>query len=126
MGQRTLLPDPVELRLQTLKFDSQGIILLVRTARPAAACPCCHQLSHRVHSQYERKLADLPWNGVPVMVRLRTRRFFCETPGCGQHIFTERLNTVAPHARRTQRLSQLVDWFTLALDGEAGARLGKL
>ena len=98
MGQRTLLPDAVELHLQLLKFDSEAIILVVCTSRLEAVYPTCHQLSRRVHSHYERKLADLPWNGVPVVVRLRTRRFFCETPGCGQRIFTERLpNTVAPH-----------------------------
>jgi len=124
MGQRTLLPDAVELQLELLKFDSETIILIVRASRREARCLTCHQQSRRVHSHYKRKLADLPWNGIPVMVRLRTRRFFCETFGCGQHIFTERLpNTVAPHGRRTQRLSAAVDWFTLALGGEAGARL---
>src|ERR1700686_2716660 len=124
MGQRTLLPDAVELHLQLLKFDSEAVILIVCTSRREAVCPTCHQPSKRVHSHYQRKLADLPWNGVPVMVRLRTRRFFCETPGCGQRIFTERLpNTVAPHGRRTQRLSVAVDWFTLALGAEAGAGL---
>jgi hypothetical protein len=62
MGQRTLLPDAVELHLQLLKFDSEAIILVVRTSRLEAVCPACHQLSSRVHSHYERKLADLPWN----------------------------------------------------------------
>jgi len=40
--------------------------------------------------------------------------------------FTERLpHTVAPYARRTKRLSQAMEWFTLALGGEAGARLAR-
>ena len=30
---------------------------------------------------------------------------------------------MAPHARRTERLSKAADWFTLALGGAAGARL---
>jgi len=41
-----------------------------------------------VHSRYERKLADPPWNGVPVQVILHTRRFFCSTAGCSQRVFT--------------------------------------
>ena len=124
MGQRTLLPDATELQLHCLKFELDTVVLIVRTARREAVCPFCHQPSCRTHSHYERKLADLPWNGIPVLVRLRTRRFFCDTPGCGQQIFTERLpNTAAPHARRTERLSKAADWFTLAMGGEAGARL---
>lgn len=124
MGQRTLLPDATELQLHCLKFELDTVVLIVRTVRREAVCPCCHQPSRRPHSHYERRLADLPWNGIPVLVKLRTRRFFCDTGGCGQRIFTERLpKTVAPHARRTERLSKAGDWFTLALGGEAGARL---
>lgn len=124
MGQRTLLPDAIELQLQCLKFELDIVILIVRTVRHEAICPCCHQPSSRPHSHYERKLADLPWNGIPALVKLRTRRFFCDTPGSGQRIFTERLpNTAAPHARRTERLSKTADWFTLAMGGAAGASL---
>jgi len=86
--------------------------------------PICSQLSARVHSRYQRTLADLPWQGIPARVRLWSRRFFCDTPACPRHLFTERLPGVAaPHAHRTDRLR---DWFThvaFALGGEAGARL---
>ena len=70
--------------------------------------------------------ADLPWEGVPVRIELRVRRFFCRTDGCSQRIFTERLpNTVGRHGRRTCRLSSALDRITLALGGSAGARLAK-
>jgi transposase len=124
MGHRSLLPDGKELCVDSLKSEAGRIVLLVRTVRQQVACPICGELSDQVHSYYTRTLADLPWNGVPVLVRMRTRRFFCTTGRCGQRIFTERLpNTATPHARRTQRLSQVVDWLALALGGEAGARL---
>jgi transposase len=72
---------------------------------------------------YERRLGDLPWNGVPVRIRLRTRRFFCNTPTCAHHIFTERLpETTAAHARRTRRMEHALRWLGLALGGAAGAR----
>src|SRR5262249_30258169 len=72
----------------------------------------------------ERRLADLPWNGIAVQMHLRTRRFFCDAPRCDQRIFTERLPiTAVPYARRTLRLGQTSDWITLALGGQAGMRL---
>jgi transposase len=126
MQASTLLPDVTEVALESIRSDRSMIRLLVHVARPEAACPLCSQSSTRVHSRYERKLADLPWYGVPVQVILHTRRFFCRTAGCSQRVFTERLpHTVSPYARRTKRLSQAMEWFTLALGGEAGARLAR-
>ena len=71
-------------------------------------------------------LRDLPWQGIPVTVRLHVRRFFCEEMTCRRVIFAERLPGVASrYARRTERLD---GWFThvsFALGGEAGSRLLK-
>jgi transposase len=73
-----------------------------------------------------RTLADLPWQGVPVSVHLRVRRFFCDEVACQRAIFAERLPGVAaPYGRRTERLE---GWFThvsFALGGEAGSRFFK-
>ncbi|WP_448192811.1 transposase family protein [Azospirillum sp. sgz301742] len=30
-----------------------------------------------MHSRYERRLGDLPWQGRPVILRLHVRRFLC-------------------------------------------------
>ena len=126
MQASTLLPDVSEVALESIRSDRSTIKLLVRVARTEAVCPRCSHRSSRVHSRYERKLADLPWNGVPVQVILHTRRFFCKTEGCGQSVFTERLpNTVAPYARTTKRLSEAMEGFVMALGGEAGARLAR-
>jgi len=99
------------------------IIVVVRTVRQKVRCPDCAQPSHRIHSYYERRLADLPWNGIPVRICLRTRRFFCDGDGCARQIFTERLpETASTHARRTLRMEQALRWLGLALGGAAGAR----
>ena len=91
---------------------------------PTAACPLCHQLSRRIHSRYVRKLGHVPWGGVPVKIRLRTRRFFCDQPDCRRRIFTERLApAIAPYARRTRRLDAFLESIGLVLGGEAGAPL---
>lgn len=69
-------------------------------------------------------LADLPWQGSTVKIYVQTRRFFCPAAACPRRIFTERLpETAAYYARRTLRLSSALDAISLALGGEARARL---
>ena len=125
MMSRTLVPDATEVALECLKVAGPGqLLMLLRTVRSDAACPGCGTFSARVHSRYLRRLSDLPWEGLPVRVQLRTRRFFCVRPGCSRTIFAERLPfTVARYARRTCRLSRAYSVLAMALGGEAGARL---
>ena len=100
--------------------------MMLRTLRPAVACPSCGTLSRRVHSRYLRAIADLPWEGVAVMIRLRTRRFFCADDGCTKRIFVEPLpQTVSRYGRRTCRSRQALDSIAMALGGAAGARLAR-
>jgi transposase len=78
----------------------------------------------RIHSRYERTLADLPWAHYRVRLQLRVRKWFCQHAACPRRIFTERLPTVAtPWARRTLRLVQRLVALGLALGGRAGVRL---
>ena len=123
---RTVLPGPELLNLTGVRVTGSAITLVAVTSSRVALCPVCGKRSARVHSRYTRTLADLPWQGIPVSVRLRTRRFFCDEGACRRAIFAERLPGVAAHyARRTERLDE---WFThvsFALGGEAGSRLLK-
>ncbi|SRR5712692_4089447 len=98
--------------------------MLVSTTGCAARCPLCADRSRRVHSRYSRTLADLPWNGTPVRLRLSVRRFFCRNEQCTRRIFTERLpGIVAPYARRTARCAEALEVIGFIVGGEAGARL---
>lgn len=66
----------------------------------------------------------MPWQGLPVAVRLHTRRWFCDAPDCTRRIFTERFpGLVPPHGRRTARLDTLLTALAFALGGRPGARL---
>jgi transposase len=119
-----LLPDPKCLQLDRCLMEKHSITLVATTSQPSAPCPGCHQPSQRVHSRYRRTLADLPWQGVTVRLRLLSRKFVCSTRDCSQQIFTERLPSVAtPYARRTTRLQATLRHLGLALGGEGGARL---
>jgi transposase len=119
-----------------LNLDADGLavvdlaltptMLLVRVASTAAgaACPLCGRVSDRVHSRYERTVADLPAHDRPVGLRLNVRRFRCTKGDCPRSIFCERLpGLVTPHARATGRLTNAHRLVGLALGGEPGSRL---
>jgi transposase len=119
-----LLPIHSGLEIEKIAITPETSSLEVRTTAGTACCPQCGQSSGRVHSRYQRKLADLPWQGRIVTIRLQARRFFCATTTCAQQIFVERIPQAAKvYARSTIRLSQAHGQIGLALGGEAGARL---
>ena len=122
-----LLPDKTHVRLATWSLDPvhSAITVTLQARRITARCPLCGRRSKRIHSRYERTLADLPWGMHAVTVRLRVRRLFCRNARCARRIFAERLPDLAlPWARRTRRLDARLTALGLALGGSAGVRLG--
>ena len=96
----------------------------MRSTQIPAPCPLCAIPARRIHSHYERTLADLPWAAYRVRLQLRVRKWFCRNRHCRLRIFTERLPTIAaPWARRTLRLAQRLVALHVALGGTAGVRL---
>lgn len=75
--------------------DNDAIRLEMAAVQPVAACPVCGTDSHRIHSCYQRHLADLPWAQVTMTIDLAVRRFFCNNGNCSRRIFTERLANIA-------------------------------
>ncbi|MBL3685128.1 hypothetical protein F2981_29415 (plasmid) [Sinorhizobium meliloti] len=53
--------------------------------------PLLRLTNQRVHSHYQRRLADLPWHGRVVEVQLQARRWRCINPECPRKIFTEKI-----------------------------------
>ena len=95
--------------MQTWQGDDVAtqITLHVTSTQPCVPCPLCHKQTSRVHSQYVRTVADLPWGVYHVHLQLRVRKFFCGKTTCPRQIVTQRLPTVAaPWARRTLRLAE--------------------
>ena len=122
----TLLPATGLLHLERVLPETGVITLVASTCQTHAACPRCGHPAERVHSRYTRTVADLPWQGVAVRLRLAARRFFCDNGQCERRIFTEPLpQVVARYARRTDRLADALRLIGYALGGEAGARLAR-
>lgn len=124
MPGKTLIPDAAVLHLEGLRTDDDAITVVVTTTGDGACCPDCGQSSDALHSRRRRPITDLPWQGLAVRLELQLRRFYCRAPGCARQTFTERVPTVvAPYARRTTRLSVVVEAIALALGGEGGTRI---
>ncbi|KPQ32253.1 MAG: zinc-finger of transposase IS204/IS1001/IS1096/IS1165/Transposase, partial [Phormidesmis priestleyi Ana] len=118
-------------KLHRLHLDSYDLLpsehrltLNLRSTQIPAACPLCGQPSHRVHSRYDRTLADLPCVSFSLTLIVQVCKFFCDNPSCRRRIFTERFPEVAaPWARKTQRLVEHLQEIALTAGGQAGARL---
>jgi transposase len=119
---------PAGLTVDRLLPGAERIVLVTHPGQDAVPCPACACPSIRRHSTYQRRLADLPWQGRLVELRVQVRRLRCANAACPRAIFAERLPGVTlSKARRTARLREAQTSIGLALGGEPGSRLaGKL
>ena len=107
--------------------DSEATLITVRPANPASACPGCGNRSERIHSRYQRRLADLPLASKPAKLAIDARRFYCDAVLCGRRVFAERFDkdVLAPWARGTARLDHIVHHIGLALGGRPAAAFAR-
>jgi len=118
MDKTPELADSQALNEDRLTTSDTQVVLVVKTIQSTASCPCCHQPTSRVHSHYQRLVADLPWQGVSVQLQLLTRKFFCINQSCLRRIFCERLPKEQRRAeqRRARRLASYQQvWELLVL-----------
>jgi transposase len=119
----SFLPHLKGLRFDQIEVSEHRITLTVTAIRATAACPLYQHRSKKVHSSYTRTVADLPWSGITVSLRVQTRRFACPLATCERKIFCERLTPfVAVYGRRTHQVRASLERLGLALAGRAGAR----
>ena len=115
---------PSGLKMTSLSHQEGRLCVSLLSTQPVSHCPMCGSVATRIHSRYQRRLTDLPSTGQPVRVLLAVRKFFCDMPTCPRKIFTERLASfVAPSARVTARLFQMVQIIGLATGGRLGVRV---
>ncbi len=74
----SLSPPVAGLRLDEVVID-EGFIRMNLTLTAATAVGSeCDQLATRIHSSYERTVADLPWVGRVAQLNIKVRKFFCD------------------------------------------------
>ncbi len=125
MAATAILPlAATEGAIQQLVPTADAVTIEARLTALTAVCPCCGVAASRRQSAYSRTLADLPWQGASVVVRLVVRRFWCDNPACPRAIFAERVPALAaPYARKTRRLLAVLTQLGFALGGEGGRRV---
>jgi transposase len=124
MLDNLILPDIAGLRLDRCESDGNTITLTMTATQEAARCPVCGQVSSRIHSRYQRQIADVPCGDSRMHLVLNVRKFFCDNESCRRKLFCERLEPeLAVSARRTTRLNQRLQLLAMALGGEMGSQV---
>ncbi len=120
---QAVLPNPGMLVLERIDRYDSGFEIVVTTRYPAA-CPLCKRISTSQHSKYNRRLSDLPWQGISVRIWLSLHRYRCGNHQCPRKVFCERVPGVAKtYARYTERLDEIVCVVGYLAGGLPGARL---
>jgi transposase len=126
MDLPALLGLPPRLAIESLCRTSTALTISLVSTTAAACCPQCGANAKRIHSRYQRTVADLPCGGYQVVLRFWARRFFCPNAACVLRLFAERFSAfVERYARRTTRLLHAVRAIGFTAGGEAGARLAR-
>jgi len=86
-------------------------------------CPGCGDASGSRHSLQMRRLQELPIQGVPATLELRSGLWKCRNEECSRKTFPETLAIALPSARTTRRVGELVRLFGHAAAGRVSERL---
>ena len=124
--QPPTLPHLAGVHVERVVASGRVVRREATTRVPAAACPVCGHPSSRVHSRYERWLADRGMSGREVNIQLRVRRFFCVDASCPRRIFAEQVAGLTERYRRcSPGLRTMLTEIALALGGRAGALISR-
>lgn len=109
-----------------VRSGGDALVVEAGVAASAGQCPGCEALSRRVHSRYQRRLADASLAGRSVVLQLTARRFFCTNTGCATKTFSEQVpGLTVKWSRRTNQLTSMLIAIGLELAGRAGVRLAR-
>jgi len=86
MGSQELLSSvfhfPAGITIDSIDPSANELMMRVACDFPSMPCPECQQHSARIHSRYQRLVADLPCAGRHVLLMLTVRKFVCSSPTC--------------------------------------------
>jgi transposase len=98
--------------------------MIVAKGPRRGACPSCGALSGSRHGSYRRSLQDLPAQGAPVTIDLVVTRLKCLAEHCSRRTFSADVpDVMAPRARRTSRVIEIVRLLAHSTGGREAERL---
>ncbi|WP_223834332.1 ISL3 family transposase [Spirosoma profusum] len=106
------------------QFADDSLVIGMIATDAVGTCPLCQTPTNRVHSFYQRTLADLPMSGKRIKLQVRLRKFFCPLADCPRKVFAQLCHSVCkPYARRLTRADQQIQTIGLQAGAKPGARL---
>jgi transposase len=86
----SLLPLGTSFRVEDLAVDApaQQVTVELQAIATSRPCPSRQMPAERIHSHYQRTVADLPWAELVVRLRLYVRTFFCDNAACRCKVFS--------------------------------------
>ncbi len=110
--------------LDSIEVHEQTVLVHLHTTSLTARCPRCGTAGSRVHSRYQRTVADLAFGGRSLALKLLVRKWICPEALCSQHIFAERFPELVQHyARMTDRLIKALQSTGVLTNGADAAQI---
>src|SRR5712692_7149588 len=112
------------LSIERIELHDQTVVVHLQAISSTPPCPRCGIPGSRVHSRYQRSIADVAFGGRRLMLKLLVRKWICSQASCSQRIFAERFpGLVRRYARMTDRLSEVLQAVGVTTNGADAARI---
>ena len=110
--------------LDSIEVHGQSVIVYLHATSPTAACSQCGTAGSRVHSRYQRTIADLAFGGRNLVLRLLVRKWICPEDSCPQYTFAECFpEVIQRYARMTDRLIKALQSTGVLTNGANAAQI---
>ena len=97
-----------KLKILNYEYIGDNLVITVIRTNKSDICPCCGKKSQSVHSRYFRTIKDLPIQENKVILKIKTKVFFCKNPQCDVNTFAEQFDFIEGHSRMTTRLKNRI------------------
>lgn len=94
-----------DLKIKNINTLGNFLLINAEIERKPHKCPCCNNLTDKVHDYRVQVIKDIPAFGKFILISLRKRRYVC--PHCGKR-FYENIEFLPKYHRMTNRLSAWV------------------
>ncbi len=115
---------PSAIDIETIEVSEDTVLVHLYATLPTAPCPQCGTPGSRIHSRYQRTIADLAFGQRHLLLKLLVRKWICRESSCSQRIFAERFpGLVRQYARMTDRLVEALQAVGVTTNGADAARI---